>query len=48
MASFNTVALAVLDICAFKGQKTVFLKENFAPRPLLVESLFMVTGVLIF
>ena len=29
MASFNTVALTVLKICAFKVRNRVFFKENF-------------------
>ena len=29
MASFNAVALTVLELCAFKVQRTVFFLENF-------------------
>ena len=29
MASFSSLALTVLKICAFKVRKTAFFKENF-------------------
>ena len=35
MASFNTVALTVLEICAFRVQKTGYFLGRFPPYEML-------------